>query len=614
MAGTTIGGPARFYRPFNLDVTVMSSRPTGAEDVRWDLTDLYPSEAALRTDLVSAEKDAQAFAEVFHGKIAQLNAVDLREALEHFERAQEKAARAATYAYLNWSTATQEATRGALLQHVREACSRIHQLLLFFDLEWMQVDTASAEELLAGPELDGYRHYLERERLLKPYSLTEPEEKILREATVTGSGAWMRFFTETLGGMRFELRGESLSQQHILAKLYESDRELRRDAAISFTEGLKERAHVLTYVFNTLVADKASRDRLRGFPHWIKSRHLANEISDETAQALIDSVTGRYDLVARYYTLKRKVLGLSDLVDYDRYAPVGEGDTFYSWAEARELTLESYSAFHPKLGDIAEKFFSERWIDAPVAVGKQGGAFSHGAIPNAHPYVLVNFTGRARDVQTLAHELGHGVHQYLARKQGLLQADTPLTTAETASVFGEMLVFQNLLARESTPRTQLSLLMGKIDDTIATVFRQIAMNRFEDAMHRARRSEGELSAERLGEIWLETQSAMFQGSVTLGEHYRHWWSYIPHFLHTPGYVYAYAFGELLVLALYARYQAAPADFPDKYVGLLAAGGSDWPHVLVSRLGIDLQDPVFWQQGLQAIEDMITRAEALYAAA
>ncbi len=592
----------------------MKPRLTGAEDVRWDLTDLYPNVDALRKDLDAAAEGARAFAATFHGKIADLSVGRLRAALDHFEHVQEKAARAATYAYLNWATATQSSERGALLQHVREVCARINQLLLFFDLEWMQVDSARAAQLLARSELGGFRHYLVRERLLRPYTLSEPEEKILQEAAVTGRSAWMRFFTETLGGMRFELRGESLSQQHILAKLYESDRELRHEAALSFTEVLQERTHALTYVFNTLLADKASRDRLRGFPHWIKSRHLANEISDDTAQALIDAVTSRYDLVARYYTLKRKVLGLSELFDYDRYAPAGENDTFYSWVEARDLTLESFSAFHPQLGDIARKFFTYRWIDAPVVAGKQGGAFSHGAVPGAHPYVMVNFTGRARDVQTLAHELGHGVHQYLSRKQGFLQADTPLTTAETASVFGEMLVFQTLLSHESDPKAQLALLISKIDDTMATVFRQIAMNRFEDAIHKARRGEGELSSERFSELWLDTQSAMFQGSVTLGEHYRHWWSYIPHFLHTPGYVYAYAFGELLVLALYARYRAVPDAFPEQYMRLLSAGGSDWPHVLVGRLGINLEDPAFWQQGLQAIEDMITRAQALYAAA
>ena len=440
--------------------------------------------------------------------------------------------------------------------------------------------------------------------------MAEAEEKVWVAANLTGRSAWVRYFTETMGGMRFRLDGEDLSQQLILAKLHEGDRALRRRAALAFTEGLKAREHSLTFVFNTLLTDKATQDRLRAYPHWIRSRNLANEISDQTAGALIDSVTQRYDLVARFYTLKRRLLGYETLFDYDRYAPLPEADTHYHWEDAKALVLESYVRFHPRMGQIAERFFAGRWIDAPVAPGKQGGAYSHGAVPSAHPYVLLNYTGKARDVQTLAHELGHGVHQYLARDRGVLQADTPLTTAETASVFGELVVFQALLQRETNPHSQLVLLISKIDDTIATVFRQIAMNRFEDRIHVARREHGELSSEQFSGMWIQTQQAMFQGSVTLEDHYRHWWSYIPHFLHTPGYVYAYAFGELLVLSLYAQYEKDPDGFPVRYLALLAAGGSDWPHVLVGRLGIDLRDPGFWHQGLNAIEVLIARAEAL----
>ena len=380
----------------------------------------------------------------------------------------------------------------------------------------------------------------------------------------------------------------------------------------AFTEGLLKHQHALTYTFNTRLADKASRDRMRGYPHWLTSRNLSNEVSDETVEALVEAVTARYDLVARYYRLKGRLLGLDELFDYDRYAPVAEADTQYPWAEARDLVLRSYGAFHPQMGEIAGYFFDRHWIDAPVAPGKRGGAFSHGAVPSAHPYVLMNYTGKVRDVQTLAHELGHGVHQYLARTQGPLHAGTPLTTAETASVFGEMLVFQQLMEEEESPHNRLAMLIAKIDDTLATVFRQTAMNRFEQRIHTARREQGELTAEQFGDYWMETQEAMFQGSVTLNDHYRHWWSYVPHFVHTPGYVYAYSFGELLVLALYARYQEEGDTFPAKYLGLLEAGGSDWPHVLVSRLGIDLTDLGFWHQGLSAIEALIIQAEELAA--
>ena len=584
---------------------------TGAENIFWDLTHLYPSESDVQKDLEAVLHAAQQFHASWSGRIAHLDASELKQVLHEFEHLQERSGRAMTYAYLFWATATNDPARGALLQQVRERSTQIGKNLLFFDLEWMQVQSDQAQALMEHKELAGYRHFLECERLLKDYTLSEPEEKILAETQVTGRAAWIRYFTETLSRMRFSLRGEDLSQEDILTKLHDHDRELRKEAAESFTAGLITKEHTLTYIFNTLLADKFSADRMRGFPHWLKSRNLSNEIADETAHALIEAVVSRYDLVSRFYELKSKILKLNPLYDYDRYAPVGQSDTYYSWEHARNITLTSYREFHPLLADVAERFFTENWIHAPVQEGKQNGAFSHGAVPSVHPYILLNYTGRARDVQTLAHELGHGVHQFLSREQGYLQASTPLTTAETASVFGEMLTFQRLLSDESDPQNTLALLVSKIDDTMATVFRQVTMNRFEDAIHTARREQGELSSDTLADLWVSTQSAMFGKSVTLTEQYRRWWSYIPHFLHTPGYVYAYAFGELLVLALYARYLEDPDTFPDQYIQLMRAGGSDWPHVLVGRLGVDLQDPSFWQQGLSAIEALINRAEASY---
>jgi len=595
-------------------MTTTHAASTGAENVRWNLADLYTNEEGLREDLVEAEREAERLAETFRGRIHALNAGGLAKVLQCLEKVHERVGRAHTYAYLHWSTNTQEATRGALLQEVREAHARIAQHILFFDVEWVRVEAEQAQCLISSEILSRYRHFLECSRLYRDHVLSEAEEKVLVEKDVTGRSAWMRYFSETMGAMRFTLDGEALTQQQILAKLHDGDRALRQRAALAFTEGLRKRESSLVFIFNTLLADKAATDRLRSYPHWIRSRNLSNEINDETAEALIQAVIGRCDLVARFYTLKRQLLGYETLHDYDRYAPLPEADTRYHWEEAKALVLDSFSEFHPRMGAVSARFFDDRWIDAPVVPGKQGGAYSHSAVPSAHPYVLMNYTGRARDVQTLAHELGHGVHQYLARDQGVLQADTPLTMAETASVFGELLVFQELLRRESDPRSQLALLVSKIDDTIATVFRQIAMNRFEDAIHQARRTSGELSSDGFADFWMTTQEAMFQGSVRLGDHYRHWWCYIPHFLHTPGYVYAYAFGELLVLSLYARYEADPAGFPDRYLALLSAGGSDWPHVLVERLGIDLQDPGFWAQGLEAIEHLIARAEALAAQA
>lgn len=592
----------------------MEAPATGADAARWTLDDLYATTDALDQDLAQAEEEAAAFAEAYRGHVADLDAEGMAEALKAFEDVQDRLGRAATFAFLNWSTDTNDPERGALLQKVKERTTQISQQLIFFELEWTNAADDHAEALIDHEALADFKHYLERERLQKDYVLTEPEEKILSEKNVTGRSAWTRFFDETMGAARFTLGGDDLTQQDILAKLYEPDRAVRKEAALAFTEGLKENQRALTYVFNTVLADKAANDRLRGYDTWIAARNLANEVDGQTVDALIASVTGRYDLAARFYRLKARLLGLEvEMMDYDRYAPLGEADTRYAWDEARQMVLDAYGDFHPQMREAAALFFERDWIDAPPAPGKRGGAFSHGAVPSAHPYVLMNYKGRPRDVQTLAHELGHGVHQYLARTQGVLQASTPLTTAETASVFGEMLVFQRLLRREDDPQNRLAMLVSKIDDTMATVFRQISMNRFEEKIHTARREEGELGAERFGDLWIETQAAMFEGSVTLGEHYRHWWSYIPHFLHTPGYVYAYAFGELLVLALYQRYQDEGDAFADDYLGLLEAGGSDWPHVLVGRLGVDLTDPGFWQQGLAAVEDLIGEAEALAAA-
>ncbi len=591
----------------------MDTQTTGAENIHWDLTHLYLSESDLRKDLIDVTSEAERFNESWRGRVASLEVIQMKEAITEYELIQERVGRAMTYAYLSWVTATDDPVRGALLQHVRELSTQISKNLLFFGLEWMRVDDDQARVLMEDDELAGYRHFLECERLLKDYTLSEAEEKILAETQVTGRSAWMRYFTETTSRMRFTLRGEVLPQEHLLTKLHAHDRGLRKEAADSFSKGLASNEHTLTYIFNTLLADKAANDRMRGLPHWLKSRNLGNEIADETAEALVQAVVSRYDLVARFYELKAKILGLNPLYDYDRYAPVGESDTHYSWSNARHITLESYRGFHPLLADVAERFFEEKWIDAPVQAGKQGGAFSHGSVPSVHPYVLLNYTGRARDVQTLAHELGHGVHQFLSREQGYLQASTPLTTAETASVFGEMLTFQRLLAEEPNPRNVLTLLVSKIDDTMATVFRQVTMNRFEHAIHTARREEGELSSDKFAEYWMSTQSAMFGNSVVLTEQYRSWWSYIPHFLHTPGYVYAYAFGELLVLALYKRYLESPDKFPDQYIELMKAGGSDWPHILVGHLGVDLQDPEFWHKGLSEVEALIERAESCYAA-
>jgi len=583
---------------------------TGVEDVTWNLADLYECESDLERALEETRSSAQNFSEKYRGKVEKLSPDMLAVGLKEFESLHDHLDRAYTYAFLNWCTNTIAPERGALLQKVRETYTRIGQTILFFEIELLQISEHAFETLLAEPSISQFRHYLETLALRRNHVLTEPEERILAEKSVTGPGAWSRFFDETLGAATFRFRGQDLSEQEILALLYQPNRATRREVALTFTEGLRDNIRVLTYVANTILAEKASDDRIRGYENWLASRNLSNEISDVAVNALVASVTSRFDLVSRYYNLKRNLLGLDELFDYDRYAPINGVESKYAWGKARGLVLEAYGRFHPLMEEIARSFFEERWIDAGVTPGKRGGAFSHPGVPEVHPYIMMNFTGNTRDVQTLAHELGHGVHQYLARKQGSLQANTPLTTSETASVFGEMLVFESLLETESDPRAQLSMLMSKIDDTIATVFRQIAMNRFEDRVHTARRTEGELSSDRLSEFWMESQREMFQNSVTLGDHYSLWWSYIPHFIHTPGYVYAYAFGNLLVLALYSIYQSNKGNFAEKYIQLLEAGGSDWPYVLVGKMGVDLQDPEFWQHGLGEIETLIGRAEKL----
>ncbi|MEE8350446.1 MAG: M3 family oligoendopeptidase [Acidobacteriota bacterium] len=592
-----------------MNKTTQKAKTTGAEEVRWNLADLYPDIQALEEDLRQIETTAESFGKRFRGRVSSLDVPGLTKALKDFETLHEGLGRAHTYAYLSWCTDMENAERGALLQKVRETGTQIHQKILFFELEWVQMDDASVKNLLKSPKLDPYRHYLEVERLRKPHVLGEPEERVLSEKSVTGRQAWNRLFDEILGATRFSLEGQQLTEQEVLAKLYGAKRENRKLAAHSLTEGLQGRLHELTYIFNTILADKNADDRLRDYPHWLSSRNLSNEVSAETVQSLIDSVSGRYDLVARYYKLKKNLLGLETLHDYDRYAPLEEVETFHRWEQARETVLKAFGSFHPVMESVATDFFDLEWIDAPVQPGKKGGAFSHGAVPIAHPYVFVNFSGNVRDVQTLAHELGHGVHQYLSRKQGVLQSGTPLVLAETASTFGEMLVFDRMVEKSNSDAS-LSLLINKIDDIVATVFRQIALNRFEDRIHASRRTQGELSSDRFSDLWMETQKEMFQNSVELGDHYRIWWSYIPHFLHTPGYVYAYAYGELLVLALYARYREIGDAFAEKYLELLESGGSDWPHVLLGKLDIDLNDPDFWKQGLSAIEDMVVKAEKL----
>lgn len=587
---------------------------SGAEQVTWDLSDLYnsPDAPELTADKKRLVGLADEFATTYRNTLSGCTAKHLADALKDYEQIIDLISRVGSYAHLIWSTNTEDAALGKLLQEVSELSSEISQKLVFFDLEWLALPDEEADKLIADDKLAFYRHHLKSSRRLKPYILSEEQEQILSAKSVTGSRAWVRFFDETLGAARFELDGESLTEQEVLSKLHEPDRDLRKRASESLTDGFRSMSRTLTFIFNTLIADKFTNDKLRKYPEWISSRNISNEIKDETVEALVNSVTNRYNLVQRYYKLKAQLLNLDKMYDYDRYAPLLDTQSVISWDDAQDIVIKAYSRFHPKMGAVADQFFEKEWIDAAIRPGKQGGAYSASTAASVHPYVFMNYDGKVRDVQTLAHELGHGVHQYLSRKQGPLQAGTPLTTAETASVFGEMLVFQDLLSELDDPRERLALLLGKIDDTIATVFRQVSMNRFEDAIHTARREQGELTTDDFSRLWMDKQIELYGDSVELTDNYRLWWSYIPHFLHTPGYVYAYAFGELLVLALYEKYSNQPEGFPEKYLELLKAGGSDSPENLLSKLQVDINSSDFWDNGLQAIEKLIIQAEELSA--
>ena len=584
---------------------------TGAEQIAWDLSDLYEGgdDPRLEEDVQEAERAAAAFRERYHGRVAELSAAELAEAIAERERIESVFTRAIYFAHLWFATDMADPPRGALIARLTEKGAALDTQLLFFGLELAALDDEVAEKLIASPELERYRHWLRNVRKFRPYLLSEAEERIFTEKSVSGFSAWTRLYEELLGALRVELDGAQVGLEEAMSKLYSADRDLRRRAAEAVTAALEPGLRTRSFIFNTILVDKAIDDRLRGYPTWLTARNLRNDTTDEAVQALVEATVARYDVVQRYYRLKARLLGLDRLAFYDRFAPIGDDPTKVSWEEAREIVLGAYADFSPDAGGIVERFFRERWIDAPVRENKRTGAFCATVIPERHPYVLLNFTGDRRSVLTLAHELGHGLHGYLATPLGLFNADTPLTTAETASVFGEALTFKRLLALEPDPRRRLNLLAGRIEDSIATVFRQIAMNSFEDAVHTERRERGELSVERLEELWLETQAAMFADSVEL-DGYGTWWSYIPHFTSSPGYVYAYAYGFLFALAIFRRYELEGDALVEPYLELLRAGGSRPPEELARTVGLDLTDPGIWASGIDALASSLDEAEAL----
>ena len=575
---------------------------TDVEQVAWDLEPLLPAAGEAGVDqLLDHADEVTGSIEAYRGRIGELDAAGLVELLRLIEEVADAVGRAGNYAMLRFSVDTADPAIAALMQRVQERATAIGTRQLFVELEWAALSDAQADSLLANDSLAFARHHLASLRRYRTHLLTEPEEVILSEKSVTGAGAWSRLYDELNSVITVELDGGDASLEVALSRLNDPAVEVRRQTAAAVTEGLEPGIRTRAFIYNTLLADKSTDDRLRHYPNWVSSRNLANEASDESVAALVEAVVRRYSIPQRWYDAKAKILGLDGLDDWDRYATVANDVASFDWSAGCDLVLDAYGSFSPEMADIVRRFLTESWIDAPVRPGKRGGAFCAYTVPGHHPYLLLNWTSRRRDVLTLAHELGHGIHAYLSRGQGAFHQDTPLTLAETASVFGETVTFGRLLDTVEDPVDRLPLLAEHLEDQIATVFRQIAMWKFEDLAHTARRSEGELSIERFGELWYETQHEMLGDSVRLSDGYRSWWSYIPHFIHTPGYVYAYAYGQLLALSVYARYEAEGESFVPSYLELLGSGGSKSPEELGRIVGVDLADPKFWDGGLDIIE-------------
>jgi len=587
---------------------------TGAENVRWDLSDLYTSPTDPQIEAVLAEglEQAERFEADYRGRVTQLEPGDFARMFEQLEQMQERVSLPAVYAQLLHSQNTADPAAGRLVARVEEAGSQRGRHTVFFPLELAELTDEQVATLFADPRVAPYRHAVEEARKYRPHNLTEVEERLLTDRAPVSTSAWVRLFEELASAIKVPIADESMPLDKALARLHEPDRNRRREASASVTQALRQDIRTRAYVFNTVLQDRAIDDRLRKYPNWVSFRNLANETSDEAVQALVDAVTRRYGMVARYYRVKKRLLKVDELFEWDRYAPIEEVSRELSWEEAKELVLGSYSRFSERAGQLVSEFFEKPWIDAPVLENKRSGAFCMGVTPKFHPYVLLNFTGRLRDALTLAHELGHGLHDRLAARQNIFDYHPPLTLAETASVFGEALTFDRIMADERDPKIRLSMLCHQVEDAFATVFRQVAFNRFEDAAHTRRRKEGELSVDQLGEVWQASLQPMFGDSVTLTEDHKAWWSYIPHFIFAPGYVYAYAFGNLLALSVYRRYQEAGPAFVQRYLDFLAAGGSTRPDELVRTLDMDITDPGFWDRGLDILDGMVKQIEELAA--
>jgi oligoendopeptidase F len=584
----------------------------------WNLSDLYAGldDPAIKRDLDRADADCAAFEVAYKGKLNDLASspqagAALTAAVKSYEAIDDLMGRLGSYAGLLHAGDTLDPARTKFYGDVQERLTAASTHLLFFTLELNRIDDALLETAMKDPALGHYRPWLEDVRRYRPYQLEDRVEQLFHEKSMTAYSAWNRLFDATIASLRFKVLGKTLAIEPTLNLLQDRSGKKRKAAAEALAHTLKDNVRQFALITNTLAKDKEISDRWRGFADIADARHLDNRVEREVVEALVAAVRAAYpQLSHRYYALKAKWFGKKKLPHWDRNAPLPQVPTRpVGWVEARKTVLTAYAAFSPKMAEIAERFFAERWIDAPVRPGKAPGAFAHPTTPSAHPYVLLNYQGKTRDVMTLAHELGHGVHQVLAAPNGALMAPTPLTLAETASVFGEMLTFRRLLADTRDAKERKAMLAAKVEDMINTVVRQIAFYSFERAVHTERKN-GELTADRIGELWLEVQHESLGPAIEIKPGYETFWAYIPHFIHSPFYVYAYAFGDCLVNSLYAVYEHAAEGFAERYLAMLAAGGTKHHSELLAPFGLDARDPAFWQGGLGVIARMITELESL----
>ncbi len=579
--------------------------------ITWDLSDLYNdiNDPKINSDIQKAIKLSKAITKQYKSKVYKLKPNDIKHAIENIEYIISLLTKILAFSYLKLVTNISDYEYNTFAQKIQEIVNQIAKEIIFFELEWIELPEPHIEKILQDPILSNYRFYLKNIRKYKKHLLSHEQEQLLIEISPVGKSSWLKLFDKILEKQKYG--SDQLTLEEIISKLYADDRDVRKKAAKALTEGLKQNIEILCHIFNTVIADKMINDKIRKYDNWITATNLQNNIDDNTVDILIATVNQNFSLVKEYYLIKKELLGLKELLDYDRYAPPPfTVNKTISWEQTKDIILDSFYEFSPIFGDIAKDFFEKNWIDATIREDKVSGAFSHPTIPSLHPYILINFTGNLRDVETLAHELGHGIHQILSSKYGLFNSQPPIILAETASIFTEFLVFNKLITSVKDPIERLALYLKRIESIISTVFRQIAMFNFENLIHTHRRTKAELSVEDFSQYWLKTQNEMFQGSVTLTQDYGVWWAHISHFLQTPGYVYSYAFGQLLVYSLYERYLEDKAVFRHHYIELLSKSGCEYPYELLKQYGIDINTKQFWQKGINQIANMLTELKTL----